>query len=78
MIAPLQLICGLASETVAPAGFAPRVIGMIKIETTATNKQSGAATASLDRLSFEIAHSFWLNIFTGSPFLALANFSFGK
>jgi len=46
---------------------------MIKIETTAANKQSGVATASLDRLTVEIAPAFsLLNIFRVS-FLALAN-----
>jgi hypothetical protein len=68
MMAPVQFICGFASETVPDVGLALRVIGMIKIETTATNKQSSAATASLDRLRVEIARAFSLLNISESPF----------
>jgi hypothetical protein len=81
MIAPVHVTVGLLSDTVPDAGVAPRVIGMTKIETTATNKQSSPARAYLNRMTVEIARVLvsLLNI-SESPFSFLnrvANLSGG-
>jgi hypothetical protein len=55
MIAPVHVTVGLLSDTVPDAGVAPRVVGMIKIETTATNKQTSEARAYLNGMAVEIA-----------------------
>jgi hypothetical protein len=51
MMAPVQFICGLASETVPKVGLALRAVGMLTIATAATDKQSTAASAYLDRVN---------------------------
>jgi hypothetical protein len=40
MIAPVQLMCGLDSETVAAPGFAPRVLGLIATTTAKTARHN--------------------------------------
>src|SRR6266550_2207034 len=71
---PVQVTLGLPSETVPDTGLAPRVIGMTTTTAVATNKQSSAARAYLERMMVETLRAFagLLNI-SESPFVATGN-----
>jgi hypothetical protein len=58
MIAPVQLMCGFDSETVAAPGFAPRVLGLIATTSAKTAAHNQPMTANLHRVILEMFSRF--------------------